>query len=677
MTMWRRGDSGGRGKALDLWQPPHGAGEPLFCVATTFTFDATFFEVECLGRFLQMDAHPQETDSVGYLIEREEKLAAAGVCVLADRRHATAKESLRWDVLPVVVPHAAQHAKLALLVWANRVRLVIGSGNLTEPAYRKNLEVFGCLETARDEAGSHAAVLESIDFLERVAERALGEEARLGPRQRLRDTLAKARSLIQAWPHEEPRRARVVPVFGGAGPSILDQLRDRWPSGSPPRHVHVLSPFFDAETEAGTVAALVDVLAKRGDRVCRFYVSAEELPDGRTRLFAPRGLIDAARVHATAFVHRLPAKQDDEQRPLPLHAKMLVLQNDEWQLMLIGSSNFTRAGLGIAAAANLEANLAYLSRLGDPDFRALESVWPEVGDEVDLESMVNVWDPAFDPDSNGNGKPPLPAAFREALFDGGATPTVLIVSLGKGLPLQWAIRTTDGKDLLRSESWPGQPRDVPVPWGDRPVPFVLRVTWGEQGHTADWPVNVVDMRTLPPPDALRNLTLEELLDILASTRPLYKAVLEVLRKRECRKPSDVELDPHKRVNTATFLLQRTKRVALALERLRERLERPVGSLEALDWRLLGPIGPSAVAEAFRKDARSPDEARFFMAELALALKRVRVEEAARGGVEVGLIRDRLAASIADLESRAAAMQGTNGLAMDRYITEAFAEARKC
>jgi hypothetical protein len=172
------------------------------------------------------------------------------------------------------------------------------------------------------------------------------------------------------------------------------------------------------------------------------------------------------------------------------------------------------------------------------------------------------------------------------------------------------------------------------------------------------------------------LTLETLLDILASTRPLHKAVVEALGKRRCRKSSDVELDPHKRVNTATFLLQRTKRVAMALERLRERLERPVGSVEALDWRLHGPIGPRALADAFRRDARSADEARFFLAELALALKRVRVDQGARGGVEASVIGKRLVASIADLEEQVASVQGANGVAMEHYITEAFAEARR-
>ncbi len=496
-------ETNGRGKVLDLWQAPNDAGEPLCCVATTFTFDAAFFEVECLGRFLQMDTHPHETDSVGYLIEREEKLAGARVCVLVDRRHATGQKSLRWDILPVVVPGAAQHAKLALLVWANYVRVIIGSGNLKEKAYRNNLEVFGCLETARAVAGSHAGVLESITFLEKVAERALGDEARPGPRQKLRATLSEARALIQDWPRAEQGRPRVQPIFGGVGSSVLDQLHDYWPAGSPPRYVHVLSPFFDADPGAETtVASLAEMLARRGERVLHFYLSAEDHADGRTRLFAPRGLIHAARDCATTFVHKLPAVQDDERRPLPLHAKMLALQNDEWQVLLIGSSNFTRAGFSLAGGAgNLEANLAYRTRLDEPDYDDLENVWPVAGDGVDLDSPAITWDPAGDRDDDGGGPPPLPAAFREVLFDAGSTPPALLISLGEDLPPQWAIRTPNGRELLHRGSWSGKAGVAVIPWTD-PPPFVLRVTWSEQGHTTDWPVNVVDASALPPPDVL-------------------------------------------------------------------------------------------------------------------------------------------------------------------------------
>jgi hypothetical protein len=90
-------------RALALWEPPEGAGDAQVCIASTFTFKADFFETECLGRFLGMDTHPAESDAVSYMVEREEKLAAASVTVLADRRHAIEKESLRWDVLGVLL----------------------------------------------------------------------------------------------------------------------------------------------------------------------------------------------------------------------------------------------------------------------------------------------------------------------------------------------------------------------------------------------------------------------------------------------------------------------------------------------------------------------------------------------------------------------------------------------
>ena len=59
------------GKALTLWEAPEGAGEARVCIASTFTFDASFFETECLGRFLGMDSHPSESEAVSYMVERD------------------------------------------------------------------------------------------------------------------------------------------------------------------------------------------------------------------------------------------------------------------------------------------------------------------------------------------------------------------------------------------------------------------------------------------------------------------------------------------------------------------------------------------------------------------------------------------------------------------------------
>jgi hypothetical protein len=676
MSKSKRKSHESRRKPLDLWQAPDNASEPLICLATTFTFDAQFFEVECLGRFLQMDTHPSETEAVGYLIEREEKLASVRACVFADRRHAQTKESLRWDVLPVGVSRAAQHAKISILCWGDFVRVIIGSGNLTESGYRKNLEVFGCLEAARGEAGQVSELLSCVDFFERIAALALGDETRSGPKRRVLDALSDLRTHVRDWPQAPARGARAIPLFGGVGESVFSQLSDAWPSGPPPRAAEVLSPFFDeASNSSEMISGLAGVMAKRRPREIDFYFTAEDLPEGRTRVLAPLALVHAACDLGNVKVFEVPPEQGGEIRPL--HAKMLSLSNDDWWLYLIGSSNFTRAGFGLNnKAANMEANLVYLVRRGGVESNALEQVWPELGRELDINDSSILWEPTFDEEGEGEAVVALPLSFREALYDAGSKPQRLILSLGDGLPKRWRIKVPDGEEIINSDSWHAGADEFVTAWEDKPVPFVLNVQWQGSGaeYAADWPVNIAEMAHLPPPEELRNLKLEELIEILSSTRPLHVAAAQVLRKRAKHTAGDIQLDPHKRVNTETFLLRRTKRVAIALERLRQRLERPVMNVEALDWRLRGPVGPIAIAAAFRREAVTEVEGLFFLAELALTLSRVRVQEAASGGLAPRQIEQRLRTSIAEVEELASPLFSPADSPISRYAREAFKEA---
>src|SRR5712692_1166033 len=340
------------GKALALWEAPEGAGEARVCIASTFTFDAAFFETECLGRFLGMDAHPAESDAVSYMVEREEKLAAARVAVLADRRHARDKESLRWDVLGVLVPAAIQHSKISLLAWANHVRVIVGSGNLTEPGYRKNLEVFGALDLNRKEGGDRQAVTRILDFLAELVDSSIGIDAPDAPKSRARQALRSVRALIARWPETEA--SNPVLILGGPGRSILPQLAEAWPSASPPRTAYVVSPFFDND-DTDAAGTLLQVLAK--DRAGHVFVDVrtESRPERRTRVFAPLPMVKFAATHADLTVRRVLPEQNDEMRDL--HAKMIYLNNDDWCVVLGGSSNFTRAGLGAGGKANFEANL--------------------------------------------------------------------------------------------------------------------------------------------------------------------------------------------------------------------------------------------------------------------------------------------------------------------------------
>jgi hypothetical protein len=116
-----------RSTMLECWRPPTGVGEPIGCLATTFTFDSGFFEEECLSRFLNIDSHP-DRDSLAYLLERENMLGATYAGVLIDHQQAGVDHSLRWDILPVRLPgNKCQHAKISVLAWFGCIRIVVAS----------------------------------------------------------------------------------------------------------------------------------------------------------------------------------------------------------------------------------------------------------------------------------------------------------------------------------------------------------------------------------------------------------------------------------------------------------------------------------------------------------------------------------------------------------------------
>lgn len=660
------------GKALALWEPPEGAGEARICIASTYTFDAAFFETECLGRFLGMDAHPAESDTVSYMVEREEKLATALVAVLVDRRNARDKESLRWDVLGVLVPGSGiQHSKISLLAWANHVRVIVGSGNLSEPGYRRNLEVFGALDIHRRDGGDRQGIITIIDFLREIVGAAVGLDATDGPKGRARSALDSVRALIARWPDVGSKNPRVI--LGGPGRAVFPQLVDAWPSGSPPRKAYVVSPFFDGDgREAAT--ALLGVLAKRRPREVFFDVRTEMGLDGRTRVFAPLSLVHACATQADTWVHRVLPEQRGELRNL--HAKMIHLGNDEWRLLMAGSSNFTRAGLGAGRTANFEANLAYRFQESDPETRVLEAVWPEVDqDPLDPESDSLVWDPQDEECEDGAASLPLPAAFEEASFVPG-NPASLAITLRDSLPASWSVQADDGQELL-SSAQSTRPGTHVLPWQGNSVPFVLQVTWAHEDgfSTSNWPVNVSNPAALPPPEALRSLTLDELLQVLASTRPIPQAVAEVFEKRKGRKKNgDTALDPLKRFDSQSHLLRRTKRLAAALERMRERLERPASSLEAFEWRLFGPVGPMALAEGYMREAGLGGEAKFCLAEIALALYRVRAHSVGVDGLSRASVTQSLKRAIGQLADRAGQIPPVPEI--DRYAAAAFEEVTR-
>ncbi len=160
----------------EYWMPPEnrligadGVGQPTTCLATTFEFDAAFFESELLPRFLGLKFDHTENEP-SFVVEREEQLALSNVAVLVDQSRFDPRQStMRWQQVSVSVPRGILHAKLVLLAWERLVRVLVGSANLTRDGYRRNREIFAALDFYDGEESVPLAVVREALGILRLA----------------------------------------------------------------------------------------------------------------------------------------------------------------------------------------------------------------------------------------------------------------------------------------------------------------------------------------------------------------------------------------------------------------------------------------------------------------------------------------------------------------------------
>ncbi len=651
--MARKTSAEGTIRILDAWTPPKDAGAPVGCVATSYTFDSSFFEEECLGRFLQIVSDAEE-DTILYQIEREEKLSAVSCAsVLVDQGKAVGLRSPRWDLIPIRVQNGIMHAKVSLLHWQNLVRVIVSSANISEAGYRSNFEVVSVLDFHKEGELSVQRLLEVIGFLREVLASS-GEASVDAPSaQRLRTFLDRLQENVgvfkadKANDEDGPARTRLVFQTPTSEQDALDQMKSHWPStNSPPHDGFVVSPFYDAAEKSNEPALkLWTLLRQRGQASVTFTVRGFKDPSSRIVLYAPEALLTSqpkGRKEVDTNLQYCDGKADQESRPL--HAKYVYIQNDRWELLLSGSSNFTSAGLGILSKngrRNFEANVVSIVDFTDEDMAKRSDSIIQAMDrisevEVDLEDPNTEisWEPkAIEEDEDGTADQRIPDFFASATLKASSDRKYTIeLKFLNDLSEVWSIYADqDGKELIySSDEWrrAGMPKTVSVNIPiDRPV-TILRVQYGEK--TFLWSVNIESSDTLLPAEQLRELTLDELIQVLVSARPLHETLKRLGKLKSGNANSNASneiLNPHGRVDTSTFLLQRTRRVSWALRAIREKLERPSPTIESLRWRLFGVVGVAAVANAIQREARSASERAFLLVELYAELSRVRYTEA--------------------------------------------------
>lgn len=628
----KRRDAAASRKLLDLWQPPAGAGDPVAMLATSFTFDEEFFETECLARFAAIEGRPGEGSpqrDLEYLIELEGRLAEIDVSVLVDRSSSGEGHSLRFDVLPVGVRGGLLHAKTALLVWRGWVRWIVGSANLTPAGYRSQIEAMTCFDAGTGSEVPRALFDESLSALREIVALAPPDPPGGGPRLRAERVLDAARreldgiDLRESW----PERLKTRVVLSRPGRSALTALDEVW-SGGPAREAWVVSPYFDTDAEtARPLEALVERLAKRGDREISFALPVDEV-HSKTVVLAPSALARSAPDGVGLTFHQLRPQEEDRDRRL--HAKGILLFGRDWTAALIGSSNFTVAGLGLdRARGHVELDIAFGAPRESESANELEN-WlrPTFGDEFDPELVA--WEPADDEES----AVPLPWGFLRALLDPGPPPLVRLALDPTALPSRWSIETPDQVLVLDASELErrGRPAelDLALPEGSNVLALIVR--WDDAGtwRTQGWPLNVTDRAKLPPREELRDLSAEEILAVLAATRPLHEALAITILSRGLAKAAaglGIELDPLKRYSSSGHLFARTREFSRALAGLRRHLSRPAPTLDSLRWRLeSAPWSPRFLARALLEDAGKPTalqgEAAFRLAELARTLSSI-------------------------------------------------------
>jgi|GEM_PF-1073054 len=618
------------------WTPPAAAtdggwGEPWACLATTFEFDADFFETELLPRFLGLKFDQTENES-SFLVEREQALDLARVAVLVDHsRFDSSQTTLRWDQIPIHIPGGIQHAKITILAWDKLIRVIIGSANVKRIAYRRNREIFAALDFWNSPDSTPLRILR--DILDLVTLMLSWSRSSVASVERTQETVEVLRRAIAGWDtapadftsRERPRVALAVThprATGRRARSTLDEVIGLW-GNRRASSIVVVSPFTAREPDPEIGDAVVNKLAEVPmTRECEGWLVGPELPktpeDQRTRLPFPEVFKESWKelFHGRGGAYVLPLSlcvEGKEDRNRTLHSKSIVLENenDDVAMMMMGSSNFTLRGMGIGFS-NFEANLVFedvssakrggmrlIDRLGLP--REWQDGLPV--DEV-------VWlTPEEPPEDEPASRPALPAFFAWATYSQVTGELKLGLDRTDEQPKIWSVRLggtgADAPTLFTSHSEHAVPSSKilihVLSEAMHAVNIVaLVVQWEDrdgESQQAKLGVSVEGEKHLLPPEQFLKLDPDAIIECLISG----KTPSQWFDQKKGAITSAERTDTAIEMDTSSFLLYRVRRFGRALTGMSQRIMDTIPRPDAIRYRLLrDPFGPISLAQSISR-----------------------------------------------------------------------------
>ncbi len=623
---------------------PEELGPLLGLLATTYEFDATFFELDFLPTCLGLGGWDDRSWASRIALEKALAGTNATVLLMDGRRYRGRPRSLHLEVQPAIgVDGQLLHAKVLLLVYERAVRLFVGSANLTEAGYRMNREVILPLMATEAHPETVPLIREALARMPELL------APWWTPSAETVRSLALER--LERWRTEDSSLHRFV--WSGQGEPLWRTFLSQWPASERITSISIVSPFWSEEPDDGPVMRLLSELRQR-----------EVLADGATlRLFAEASLgslktcaprlpasvlaLDVRRLGVVGTAHAvdptvLPEEvggRTDFLQKRSLHAKIVLIEGEETALAYVGSANFTRSGWGFPGGAvrpHIEAGML-LRRTGRDRARLAALLPPSVGEPVPLGGSVGPQ--VLQPDE-GVEDVRWPSFLREARLipmPGSTQDRELGLELGlfpERVMGSFEVCVEPGGQVLAR----GAPGDAPDSLRVVLAPDVLEsllkvkelhVTWWACQEGQRFPINL-------DPAARVELPLGEL-----DGRPGERLLLAYYQGRVAFEelfppPIDYEEDEstsrtaqalESEVDTSRIQSYQMREFVDALSGLERDLRAAASGTEAsMRLALLGPVSPLGLARAVRQavvsQQRSATAGAFQLVEISSAVQRV-------------------------------------------------------
>lgn len=335
---------------MDLFSPTPEAGTPISFVAATYELETDFFMTDLLPSMLSLGTRRDDLLTSPHIIDQA--LRDCAVHILLDRSQYADARGVSSRVDLMISSTRVQHSKVYLIYWENLIRAIVTSANLTRDGFRKNREVAWYIDYKVSHSSDVSILRNLIEGLENITEVQLNHDAI--------KSLHLMHQTAKDWQKSQTKK-KVSPLilWGGNEKPLISKILDLWPTQTPVKEAHVVSPFWSKNS--GPFEALIHGLKSKNvqeDFVLHLYCQGRGDPDVELRPVFP---LEVKRHLAKwplidVFLHSCTPKvgsddvsdlfkRIDERTDRFLHAKVILLLSTEITLAAIGSANFTENGL--------------------------------------------------------------------------------------------------------------------------------------------------------------------------------------------------------------------------------------------------------------------------------------------------------------------------------------------